>query len=142
VRDRRVPGAVISLAFHHVGIVTSSLDTAVDTYTRLGYSASQRFDDPLQKVAIVLMRKARDPLVELITPSVPGSPAAGWLKRVKAGPYHTGYAVPSIANAVDALRDLGFAQVTEPLPAVAFEMRPVAFFWSGVAGLLELVEGA
>jgi methylmalonyl-CoA/ethylmalonyl-CoA epimerase len=127
--------------FHHVGVVTPSLEGAVLTYASLGYSASPQYDDPLQKVSIVLMRRSDGPLMELISPTHADSPAAGWRKRIKAGPYHTCSAVPSLHDAAADLRARDFTSLTEPLPAIAFEMRLVVFLWSATTGLIELVEG-
>jgi methylmalonyl-CoA/ethylmalonyl-CoA epimerase len=79
-------------------------------------------------------------MIELVSPLAPDSPAAGWVKRIKVGPYHTCYEVRSMASAIAGLRDDGFAPVSEPVPAVAFEMRLVAFLWSAAAGLVEVLE--
>ena len=35
----------------------------------------------------------------------------------------------------------GFAALHEPVPAVAFDMRPIVFLWSAEVGLLELLQG-
>lgn len=109
-------------------------------YTKLGYTASARFEDPLQMVSIVLMRRSDSPLIELIFPTDSKSPAMGWLKRVKAGPYHTCYEVTDIAGAMELFAGNGFCALHEPLPAVAFEMRAVVFLWSNDVGLVELLQ--
>jgi methylmalonyl-CoA/ethylmalonyl-CoA epimerase len=128
------------LGFHHVGVVTKELQRSTQIYEQLGYVASQRYDDPLQKVAIVLLSRPGSPTIELILPTTADSPAAGWLKRIKAGPYHTCYEVADIAEATRFLQPLGFVPLGEPVPAVAFGMRPVLFLWSTEVGLLELLQ--
>jgi len=128
------------LAFHHVGVVTPDVAASTALYVALGYTASETFHDPAQKAAIVLCSRPGEPLVELIAPADPSSPAAGWLKRLRAGAYHTCYEVADLPAAVDRLRALEFAALTEPTPAVAFAGRRVVFLWSALAGLLELVE--
>jgi methylmalonyl-CoA/ethylmalonyl-CoA epimerase len=128
------------LAFHHVGVVTPDVAASAALYGVLGYTASETFHDALQKAAIVLCSRPGDPLVELIAPADPSSPAAGWLKRLRAGAYHTCYEVADLPAAVERLRTLDFAALTEPVPAVAFEGRRVVFLWSALAGLVELVE--
>jgi methylmalonyl-CoA/ethylmalonyl-CoA epimerase len=128
-------------SFHHVGIVTRELQTSTQIYERLGYTASGRYDDPIQKVAIILMRRSDSPMIELILPTESDSPAAGWLKRVKAGPYHTCYEVPALAEAMDLFKANGFTALHDPVPAVAFEMRPIVFLWSAEVGLVELLQG-
>ncbi len=128
------------LGFHHVGIVTTELNGSTRIYQQLGYEASEQYDDPRQKVMIVLLRRPGSPTIELILPTADDGPAAGWVKRIKAGPYHTCYEVPDIAEATQSLQGLGFVPLGEPVPAVAFEMRLVLFLWSAEVGLLELLE--
>jgi methylmalonyl-CoA/ethylmalonyl-CoA epimerase len=127
-------------SFHHVGVVTADAERAAEFYADLGYTRSERFDDPLQRVGIILLEKAGSPMIEIVTPADPGSPAAGWLKRIKAGPYHTCYQVPDIAAATEFLRERGAMPLGEPLPAVAFGGRRVVFLFGAVSGLVELVE--
>jgi methylmalonyl-CoA/ethylmalonyl-CoA epimerase len=133
---------VTELAFHHVGVVTRELDASVKLYVALGYEASPIYEDPVQKARIVLMRRDGSPMIELIFPLAADSAAAGWLKRIKAGPYHTCYVVPEIGHASARLRELGFAPLSEPVPAVAFESRFVVFLWSNDVGLIELLEAS
>jgi methylmalonyl-CoA/ethylmalonyl-CoA epimerase len=128
------------LAFHHVGVVTPDVEACAALYRSLGYETSETFHDPLQKAAIVLCTRPGDPMVELVAPADPSSPAAGWLKRVRAGAYHTCYEVADLGEDVERLRALDFAALTEPVPAVAFGGRRVVFLWGALTGLLELVE--
>jgi len=130
----------MQLAFHHVGVVTRELESAARVYRALGYTASQRYEDPLQGVAIVFMQREDSPLVELVSPLHAESPAQGWLKRTKAGPYHTCYEVAVLEDALELLRAEGFTPTGMPLPAVAFGGRRVVFSWSNEAGLVELLE--
>jgi methylmalonyl-CoA/ethylmalonyl-CoA epimerase len=129
-----------SLSFHHVGVVTSDLAASTAFYERLGYRPSPRIDDPIQKVGIVLLEKDGSPMVELVFPSDPTSPAAGWLKRIRVGPYHTCYEVPDLEAAVESLRAEGLTPTSEPVPAVAFGGRRIVFLWGTACGLLELLE--
>jgi methylmalonyl-CoA/ethylmalonyl-CoA epimerase len=126
--------------FHHVGVVTRELNASVGFYVQLEYEASQRYDDPLQNVSIVLMRRANSPMIELIFPTDATSPAMGWLKPVKAGPYHTCYEAADLATGIRLLESNGFARLHEPMPAVAFDMRLVVFLWSNEVGLVELLQ--
>jgi methylmalonyl-CoA/ethylmalonyl-CoA epimerase len=128
------------LAFHHVGVVTPDVEACAALYRSLGYETSETFHDPLQKAAIVLCTRPGDPMVELVAPADPSSPAAGWLKRIRAGAYHTCYKVADLGEDVERLRALDFAALTEPVPAVAFGGRRVVFLWGALTGLLELIE--
>ncbi len=128
------------MKFHHIGIVVSELEPVVRFYGAIGYHQSQVFADSIQKVEIVLMDRLGEPLIELVMPSCHESPAYGWLKRIKSGPYHTCYEVLAIEPAVDALREFGFVPVSELSPAIAFSGRRVVFLWGQGIGLIELLE--
>jgi methylmalonyl-CoA/ethylmalonyl-CoA epimerase len=130
------------LGLHHVGVVTRDVEECAALYRALGYEVSATFHDPVQKAAIVLCARPGESLVELIAPEDPSSPAAGLLKRIRAGAYHLCYEVADLAVSVQGLRALRFGALTEPAPAVAFGGRRVVFLWSALTGLIELVEQA
>lgn len=124
-------------SFHHVGIVVESIDAAIGAWGRFGYWADVRVSDPIQKADIVLLSHRANPTIELIAPQTPDSPAFTWIKRIKAGPYHTCFEVEGLEDAIAAC---GNRVVMAPVPAVAFDNRRVAFLWSKETGLYELLE--
>ena len=127
--------------FHHVGVITSNLSETVTFYSDvLAYSVSQTFEDPIQEANIVLLHAPHSPMIEVICPTSPTSPAAGWIKRIQAGPYHTCYQVESLNEVLESLNQRGLNLVFGPAPAVAFQGAPVAFVWGPAVGLMELVE--
>jgi methylmalonyl-CoA/ethylmalonyl-CoA epimerase len=130
------------MRFHHIGVVTLHLEEAVTHYRELGYSASDQYQDDLQKATIVLMERDGDPRVELISPVEDRSPAHKWAQRLGAGPYHTCYEVDDLDAAINRLRKQRFCLAFGPAPAAAFGMRQVAFLWGRGTGLIELVEAA
>ena len=131
----------VAIRFHHVGVITENLGDSVDLYGSLGYSESVVYSDPLQKARIVLMQKQHDPVIELISPDSPDSPAASWIKRIQAGPYHTCYEVGDLERVQGYLRcHHRLFPVFGPAPAVAFNMKRVVFLWGTRSGLIELLE--
>jgi methylmalonyl-CoA/ethylmalonyl-CoA epimerase len=128
------------MRLHHIGVITGNLEGSISFYTSLGYAASAIYADPLQKARIVLMQRAHEPLVELIAPDSPESPAASWLQRIAVGPYHTCYEVDDLEAMVALLRHHRLFPVIKPVPAVAFDMRRIVFMWGESSGLLELLE--
>ena len=84
-----MPTRLHDMRLHHIGVITGTLAGSMHFYTSLGYAASAIYADPLQKARIVLMQRTHEPLVELIAPGSPDSPAAKWLQRIAVGPYHT-----------------------------------------------------
>lgn len=129
-----------AMRLHHIGVITGSLEKSVSFYTILGYNASTTYVDPIQKAHIVLMQREREPLVELIMPDSPESPAARWRQRIVVGPYHTCYEVDALESMMAFLRRQRLFPVGEPVPAVAFNMRRIVFLWGASSGLIELLE--
>lgn len=132
--------------FHHTGVVTSDLEASRRAFEALGYAASERFTDEAQKSYIVLMSAppavAGSPLIELVCPMNDASPAAGWVKRIRAGAYHVCFEVVDLGAACEQLRASGYSAVSKPAPSPAFGGREVVFLWSPAAGLIELLERA
>jgi catechol 2,3-dioxygenase-like lactoylglutathione lyase family enzyme len=128
------------MRFHHVGIITGNLEESIALYASLKYSVSIIYADPIQKARIVLMQREHEPIIELISPDGPESPAASWVQRIQAGPYHTGYEVDDVEAAIAFLRHQRLFPVLGPVPAVAFNMQRVVFLWGSKCGLIELLD--
>lgn len=131
---------MIECKFHHVGVVTADVAASREFYAALGYTASQDYDDPYQQATIVLLRAKHGPIVELVKPNNLQSPAAGWVDRIKAGPYHTCYEVKEIAQTMPQFKEFKVVRVSPIVPAVAFGMRKIVFLWGKQCGLIELLE--
>jgi methylmalonyl-CoA/ethylmalonyl-CoA epimerase len=128
--------------FHHVGIAVRDMQAALPVYARLfGYQlTSGPFDDPIQNVSVCfLSRGPADPVLELVAPLGPNSPIDRTLKK-GGGTYHICYQVPEITAAIDHMVREGSFQLSGPDPAVAFEMRPIAWLMTEANLLVELVE--
>jgi methylmalonyl-CoA/ethylmalonyl-CoA epimerase len=128
--------------FHHIGIAVRDLQAAIPNYKNLfGYNlVSGPFDDPIQKVSVCFLSRGQgDPALELVAPLGPNSPIDRTLKK-GGGTYHICYSVPDIAAAISHLTAQGAFLVSDPVPAVAFEMRPIAWLMTDVNLLVELVQ--
>ena len=71
-----------------------------------------------------------------ITPLVP--PVGAVLKK-GGGTYHLCYEVPDMHAAIEHLREKGSFLLSGPVPAVAFEMREIAWLMTEANLLVELV---
>lgn len=128
--------------FHHVGIAVRDLTTALPLFKSLfGYeSIAGPFNDPIQKVSVCfLSRGAEDSTLELVAPLGPESPIDGVLKK-GGGTYHICYEVPEMNGAIAYLTEQGSILISGPVPAVAFEMREIAWLMTEVGLLVELVQ--
>ena len=128
--------------FHHIGVAVRNLSTAISVYKNLfGYdSVLGPFDDPIQNVSVCfLSRSEGDTVIELVAPLRLNSPIDGTLKK-GGGAYHICYQVPDINAAIDHLTGQGSLLLSGPVPAVAFEMREIAWLMTETNLLVELVQ--
>ncbi len=128
--------------FHHVGVAVDDLATAIPMYTNLfDYQLiSGPFDDPIQKVSVCFVSRGQgDPVLELVAPLTQDSPVLRTLKR-GGGTYHICYQVPDIRAAIHHLTENGSLVLSEPVSAVAFEMREIAWVLTDAFLLVELVQ--
>jgi methylmalonyl-CoA/ethylmalonyl-CoA epimerase len=129
-------------AFHHIGTAVKDLSKAIPIYKALlDYELkSGPFDDPIQKVSVCFLSRGEgDAVLELVAPLGPDSPVHSALRK-GGGPYHICYQVPDINAAIRHLTDQGALLVSGPVPAVAFEMREIAWLMTEVNLLVELVQ--
>jgi methylmalonyl-CoA/ethylmalonyl-CoA epimerase len=131
-----------NFSFHHVGIAVRDIFKAIPVYKALfGYElTSGPFDDPIQNVSVCFLSRGEgDTVLELVAPLGPNSPIDLTLKK-GGGPYHLCYQVPDIRIAINFLTEQGSFLVSGPVPAVAFEMREIAWLMTVVDLLVELVQ--
>jgi methylmalonyl-CoA/ethylmalonyl-CoA epimerase len=133
-----------ALRLHHVGIVVADIAKASGEYTgRLGYQLrSEIIHDPVQTAYVQFLHLPGDPaLLELVAPDGPASKLSNALKK-GGGLNHLCYETADINESCAALRNAGHALIQEPLPAVAFRGRRIAWLMGRDRVLMELVERA
>lgn len=128
--------------FHHVGVAVRDLQSAADILEKLfGYELSSGpFDDPIQRVSVSFLTRGQgDTLIELVAPFGAESPVRRTLEK-GGGTYHVCYQVPDMKVATDYLVEQGCFLLSGPVPAVAFEMREIAWLMTPAKLLVELVQ--
>jgi methylmalonyl-CoA/ethylmalonyl-CoA epimerase len=133
---------MMKFVFHHVGVAVQDLAEAMPTFKgSFGYElTSGPFDDPIQKVSVCfLSRGPGDTVLELVAPFGPNSPIDRTLKK-GGGTYHVCYSVPDINAAIEHLTQQGSMLLSGPVPAVAFDMRHIAWLMTEVGMLVELMQ--
>lgn len=133
-----------SFRFHHLGVAVGDLEKSIPIYRELfGYQLiSGPFDDPRQKVAVCfLSRSPNDMVIELVMPSGPDSPVMRTLNQGGSA-YHVCYEVPDMDAALKHLKNHKCGLLSEPVPAVAFQGRPIAWLSTPTRQLIELVQAA
>ena len=130
---------------HHVGVAVDDVEAAAAPYlTGLGYvplGAAVR--DPVQRVDIRLLSPetpgpSGSALLELVAPYDEASPVGGHLRR-GIGAYHVCYEVDDLGAALSRLRGARFRMLADPVPAVAFGGRPIAWLLAPARHLIEVL---
>ena len=98
-------------------------------------------EDPQQTALVQFLRlPGADHWTELVAPNGPNSVLTAALDRKRSGPHHLCYEVDDIEAACHALRSAGMSILANPVPAVAFTGRRVAWLTDRDFLLTELVE--
>lgn len=130
-----------SLRFHHIGILTATLEKAVTAYEELGFVSAEKPEDiPSQKVRVCFMQKQGSPLIELIEPSGMDSPLKGFLEKHGPGPYHLCYSCDNLKETLTLLRKSSYQIISNPDDTPAASISSRVFVYKKELGLMELVE--
>ena len=132
----------MDLKFKHLGVAVPDLAQALPVYRDLfGYQVSSGpFDDPIQHVSVCFLGGGVTGQIEieLVAPLGENSPVRRILKN--GGAYHLCYETGDLQSSIAQLLEKGCVMVHEPVPAVAFEGRHIAWLFTPTRNLLELVE--
>jgi methylmalonyl-CoA/ethylmalonyl-CoA epimerase len=131
------------IRFHHVGVVVQDIAEHVshlsETY---GWAhMSEIYTDPVQKVRVAFVNIGNQAQIELIEPLGEDSPVQNALRK-GGGLHHVCYEVDDIEAAVKRTWENGAVVIREPVPAVAFHGRRIAFVFGKDRTLTEFVERA
>jgi methylmalonyl-CoA/ethylmalonyl-CoA epimerase len=130
-------------AFHHVGFVVSSIAKSVHGFASALQAEwdEQVYHDPNQGVRVTFLksRRAGDPLWELVEPAADQSPVQTFLAK-GGGLHHVCYVVDNLEQALVDARAFGALVAREPMPAVAFGGRRIAWIYTKNRLLIEYLE--
>ena len=125
----------------HIGVAVESLDAAVPFYRDvLGLESLGVEEVPSQKVRVAMFAVG-EARIELLEPTSPDSPIAGFLEKRGQGIHHIAYRVDSASSAVERLIGLGVEMIDKaPRPGAGGSM--IAFVHPKSSGkvLTELCE--
>ena len=116
--------------FEHAGIAVRSISDAV--------KGVEITEDPIQRVNVAFIN-VNNFRIELIEPITEKSPVTKTLDKGQSL-YHLCFRVPDLKKALDSARKHGFHCIARPVPAKAFNDNKVAWLFSKVYGLFELIE--
>jgi len=129
--------------FHHVGYGVASIAAVAHDFAR---SIGAPWDgviihDPLQQARVTFLRRAgpETPAIELVEPAGEKSPLHRFVAK-GGGLHHICYEVESLEAQLDQSRAAGCLIVKNPLPAVAFGGRRIAWVYTPQKLLVEYLE--
>jgi methylmalonyl-CoA/ethylmalonyl-CoA epimerase len=129
--------------FHHVGFVVKSIADSVKSFAVILQSEwdEQVFHDPKQGVRVAFLKSAAaaDPLWELVEPADDKSPVQSFAAK-GGGLHHVCYVVEKLEDSLTRARALGAVIAREPMPAVAFGGRRIAWIYTKNRLLIEYLE--
>ena len=130
-------------SFHHVGFVVASIPNSVHGFISMLQADwdEEVIHDPNQNVRVTFLksRRAGDPLWELVEPVDDKSPVHA-LAAKGGGLHHVCYVVDDLERALSDARSLGALIARQPVPAVAFGGRRIAWIYTRNRLLIEYLE--
>lgn len=131
------------MKLHHVGVVVPSIERALEHYRavlRLEPATPVVYDPAQNANLLMLAAPGGGPGLELIEPAAATSPVARQAAGRGGSLAHLAYEVGDIEAEIARQREAGALTVREPVPAVLFGGRRVAFLYLRTRHLIELVE--
>ena len=116
--------------FHHVGIAVKSIDEIL--------GKGRKIADSIQKVSVALV-SLNNFTIEFVEPLNESSPVTKILEK-KQSIYHICFEVKNLQTAIETAKKNGFFCFTKPVPAKAFNGKKIIWLFSGIYGLIELLE--
>lgn len=127
------------LEFHHIGLACQNLEKEVQAYKSLSFiQESAIFEDPIQRVRGVFMTNGNF-RIELLEALNDNSPINNYLSK-GITMYHQCFIAKDLNLTIDYLRNEGAIIVVEPIEAVAFNLKRIAFLYLKNKMLIELKE--
>jgi methylmalonyl-CoA/ethylmalonyl-CoA epimerase len=144
VSERKGPLITGNASLHHLGFVVSSISTAADDFA---LSLSAQWDgeiihDPIQRVRVAFFypTEPANPVYELVEPASDDSPVSTFLKDKRGGLHHVCYEIDNLESVLEDACRAGWTIVSNPVSAVAFQGRRIAWICSKRRLLAELLE--
>jgi methylmalonyl-CoA/ethylmalonyl-CoA epimerase len=139
----KTTSAVRAATLHHFGFVVASISQIGSEFARsLGAEwKGEIIHDPLQQARVSFMHcgAGGNPALELVEPDSEKSPLNKFLAK-GGGLHHVCYEVDALNAHLETCRANGSLIVKQPLPAVAFQGRRIAWVYTKQKLLVEYLE--
>ena len=131
------------MKFKHLGVAVADLGSALSVYSEVfEYRViAGPYEDPIQKVSVCFVGSGRDGdlILELVAPLGEKSPVHQVLAK-QIGAYHACYEVENLDQTLKHVRAKECLVLSQPVPAVAFGGRRIAWFYTPSRQLVEVLE--
>jgi len=126
----------------HIGIAVASIDEAIELYRVLGMELEEVEEVPAEGVRVAMLR-CGESRIELLEPTTPDSPIAGFLQKRGGGIHHICLATDDIRSDQAKLTEKGY-RLLRPVPTEGAGGRRVQFIHprSAAGVLVELSQEA
>jgi len=114
----------------------------MEMFRLLGYEVGDVIVDPTQKVQLSFIRPPDGPLIELVCDLDENGPTSQLVNKSGTGFYHVCFEVDRIEQAITDFRSKKYSLLCQPVAAVAFCGRKIAWMYNQHIGLIELLEKA
>jgi methylmalonyl-CoA/ethylmalonyl-CoA epimerase len=130
------------MLFDHVGVTTSDLVSGRALLEgSIGVRAwTAEFRDEINEVWVQFGRCDAGMCYELVAPLSPSSPITRVLAKKINVLNHLAYLVDDLPGQAARLLEMGFAQVAEARPAIAYDGRLIQFFVAPSRLMIELIQ--
>lgn len=130
------------MKLHHVGIFVRSISEGVK-YFKFIFKIKKKSKIIIDKnlgVKIQFIFDFNNNCFEIIEPYGKINPVSKILSKKKNIINHLAYSTKNFKQKIIYLREKGFAPITKPMKAVAFNKKKVIFFLSPLNFIIELIE--
>tara|TARA_A100000164_G_C21313789_1_gene498873 strand:+ start:137 stop:532 length:396 start_codon:yes stop_codon:yes gene_type:complete len=130
------------MKFHHIGIIVKDINYGLKFYRNifLKLKVSNTIIDKKIGVKIKFLSGKNNVLIELISPYGKFSPIKNLINQKKAIINHLAYKVRNLDNQMTILKKKKCLQISNPIPAKAFNGKRVVFFMTPLNHIIELIE--
>ena len=130
------------MKFDHIGIFVSSLETGRIHMEKIFdiKQWSNPVKDPIQGVFVQFGYDSLNICYELVAPAAKTNPVDKVLKNSKNILNHVAYKVKDINSEISRLRDNKCILISGPSPALAFDNNNIAFLYTPLKFIIELIE--
>ena len=130
------------MKFDHIGVFVKSLSVGRKYLTEMVQikSWSDPINDEIQGVSVQFGYDESGICYELVAPNGKINPVDNLLGQGKNIINHVGYKVNNLENEILRLQNLNCILVSGPTPAIAFNNKKIAFLYTPLKFIIELIE--